>query len=297
VFGNVSPLDPQIFSCITDFAAELLSGQPSGKYSPIEVAQSLEDLADKAATQLAVAGGKTDKNTVEFRRMAADVRIQIALGRFFATKLRAGVLYAIHEQTGDRGALSEALDAYRKGREVWAQLAEETSHIYVPDLTFGPRPYQRGNWGDRMPAMDDDIAEMAKRLESLPTHGIDVAMTRIAVDQALSHLQRRAIACTHTPATKFIRGKDLEIEISIRQQVSAHLYYRHVNQCEHYQSVEMQAKAGKYRATIPGSYTDTEYPLQYYFELKEKRRYANAWLYPGLNADLTNQPYFVVRSV
>jgi hypothetical protein len=300
VFGNVSPLDPQIFSRVNDFATELLSGQRSGKYSPIEVAQWLEDLADKASTQLAVAEGKTDKNAVEFRRMAADVRIQIALGRFFATKLRAGVLYAIHEQSPNlngNDALREALEAYRKARDIWAQLAEETSRIYVPDLTFGPRPYQRGNWGDRLPAMDDDIAEMAKRVEAIPHHGISIEITQIAVDQALSHPQRRAIVCNHAPSAKFIRGKDLEIAMSTSQQGSAHLYYRHVNQSERYQNVKMQSKTGKYLATIPGSYTDSEYPLQYYFELKEEKRYANAWLYPGLNADLANQPYFVVRSV
>ena len=45
-FCNVSPLDPQLFSRICDFAEEMLQGKRSGKYSPIEVAQWLEDLAD-----------------------------------------------------------------------------------------------------------------------------------------------------------------------------------------------------------------------------------------------------------
>ena len=51
VFGNVSPLDPQLFSRINDFADELLKGEASGKYSPIEVAQWLEDYSKKAADQ------------------------------------------------------------------------------------------------------------------------------------------------------------------------------------------------------------------------------------------------------
>ena len=53
VFGNVSPLDPQLFSRINDFADDLLSGSRSGKYSPIEVAQWLEDHAATAAQELA----------------------------------------------------------------------------------------------------------------------------------------------------------------------------------------------------------------------------------------------------
>jgi hypothetical protein len=40
-FGNTSPLDPQLFSSINDFTGELLRGERSGKYSPIEVAQWL----------------------------------------------------------------------------------------------------------------------------------------------------------------------------------------------------------------------------------------------------------------
>src|SRR5260370_32650187 len=45
VFGNVSPLDPQLFGRINDFADELLKGERSATYSPIEVAQWTEDYA------------------------------------------------------------------------------------------------------------------------------------------------------------------------------------------------------------------------------------------------------------
>ena len=51
VFGNVTPLDPQLFSRISDFAGELLKGERDGKYSPIEVAQWL-DWATQQADRL-----------------------------------------------------------------------------------------------------------------------------------------------------------------------------------------------------------------------------------------------------
>ena len=53
VFGAVSPLDPQLFARIDDFADELLKGERSGKYSPIEVAQWIEDYAAEARGSLA----------------------------------------------------------------------------------------------------------------------------------------------------------------------------------------------------------------------------------------------------
>jgi hypothetical protein len=40
-FGNTSLLDPQLFSRINDFADELLKGERSGKYSPIEPGTNL----------------------------------------------------------------------------------------------------------------------------------------------------------------------------------------------------------------------------------------------------------------
>ena len=60
-------------------------------------------------------------------------------------------------------------------------------------------------------------------------------------------------------------------------------------------TLEMQASGATWRASIPAKYTDSPYPLQYYFEFHEGP--AKACLYPGFAPDLLNQPYFVVRAV
>ncbi|MEJ2007062.1 MAG: twin-arginine translocation signal domain-containing protein [Acidobacteriota bacterium] len=99
IFNNVSPFDPEMFSQINDFADEMLKGNRTGKYSPLEVAQWLEDFAQAATDHLAEAG-KHDSNppSPDFQRLAVDVSIQAGLGRFFAWKTRSGVLYALHDQ-------------------------------------------------------------------------------------------------------------------------------------------------------------------------------------------------------
>ena len=71
------------------------------------------------------------------------------------------------------------------------------------------------------------------------------------------------------------------------------LYYRHVNQAERWETAPMQMAGGVYSAAIPATYTGAPYPIQYYFEVKLSP--ASAALYPGLGAELTGQPYFVVR--
>ena len=159
-FCNVSPLDPQLFSRMSDFAAELLQGNRSGKYSPLEVAQWLEDLADAAAKALTQAGSP---QSVEFRKLALDVNLQIGLGRFFAAKFRSGVLYSIHEKSGDRAALEAALQAYRKARAAWAEMAN-SAKAYAADLSCSDRFDERGQWADRLSPIDEDIAQMEQRL-------------------------------------------------------------------------------------------------------------------------------------
>ena len=293
VFGNVSPLDPQLFSRINDFAAELLTAERGGKYSPIEVAQWLEDLADASARNLAEAEARaSDKGGAEFRRMSVDVALQIGLGRFFAGKFRSAVLYAIYEKTGDRAALEEALKAYRNARAVWAQMAERAKGVYLPDVTVGDRPSLRGHWLDRLPAFDDDIADMAKRLEQAKPASERASK---ALAEALGRSRRPSVPCRHTPPAVFHPGQPLELEFAAPKLVSARMYYRHVNQAERFESVEMQVRDNRYRAAIPAAYTQSLYPLQYYFELKTAPD--QACLFPGFAANLSNQPYFVVRRI
>lgn len=296
VFGNVSPHDPQLFLGINEFAEELLKGECSGKYSPIEVAQWIEDYADAAARHLAQAQAQVGKQGgPEFRRLSIDVAMQVGLGRFYGAKLRSGVLYGIYERSSDRTALDEALMKYRSARAAWAAIAEQARDVYRPDITVGEETHLRGHWLDRLAAMDDDIADMARRLEQSKGSEAPQERIRSAIREALGRPRRAAIACRHTPATKFRPGQPLEVELSIEEPaaVSARLYYRHVNHAERYVAVEMQKQGSRCRADIPANYTDSPYPLQYYFELKQGPGAAS--LYPGFAESLANQPYFIVR--
>jgi len=294
VFGNVSPFDPQLFLRINDFARELLSGERSGKYTPIEVAQWIEDRADAAAKNLALAETQAvNKNTPEYRRMAIDVTIQIGLGRFFGAKFRSGVLYALFEQTGDRAALDESLKAYRRARSAWSELANRASNVYQADVTVGELPHLRGHWLDRLTAIDADIADMAKKLEQAGG-AAPQERVRLCIQEALGAPRRAAVSCHHVQPERFRAGQPLDIELSVQKSAgSVRLYYRQVNQAERFETVAMLAKGNRFRAAIPAAYTDSPYQLQYYFELKQES--GAATLYPGFAADLANQPYFVVQ--
>ncbi len=92
---------------------------------------------------------------------------------------------------------------------------------------------------------------------------------------------RPSVACTHEPPSSFHPGQPLSLSLLVSGQDapdSVHLSYRHVNQGERWQSVEMQRVHNGFSAAIPGDYTNSVYPLQYYLLL---RRGADAaWFFP-----------------
>jgi hypothetical protein len=292
-FQHASPLDPQLFSSAGAFAEELLRDDRSGRYSPVDVAAWLEELAELAERDLV----RTDTLVEPERlRIAVDVEMLVGLGRFFAAKLRSGVLYAIHERTGDCRALDEALSAYRRARAAWARLADRARAVYQADLSASDRFSERGQWADRLAGVDQDIEQMEERLgAATPSDDPHVAA---AIEEALGNSRRPSVVCTHTPPPGFRPASPVAIALTIAAApapILARLHYRHVNQAERWETMLMQGGDGAYRASIPGAFTDSPFPLQYYFALRNGA--GRAWLYPGFAPDLGNQPYFLLRRI
>ena len=301
VFANVSPFDPQLFSRIADYAGELLSGEPSGKYSPLDVAQWLETAAVAAARHMREAETKAGRlsGTPEFRRILVDMAIQSGIGLFFAWKMRSALLWELYERSGDPSAGEEALKAYRKARNAWAELAGTAKPVYVTDISYGPQPHLRGNWSDRLPAIDEDVADMELRLRSKQSRSTDADKLRLtsSIQKALGSKVRRSPGAAHTPVATFRAGQALPIAMSLKtaEEQKVRLHYRHVNQAESWVSAAMEPTGKTFRFIIPADYTKSSYPLQYYFEIHE--RSGDVSLHPGFDDNLSNQPYFIVRRI
>ncbi len=294
VFGMVSPLDPQLFYRINDFADDLLKGQRSGKYTPIEVAQWIEDYAAEAAASLARSDARaTGKGRPEYRRLSVDIAVAADLGRFFGAKFRAGVLYRIFDRTGDRAALEAVLRAYRAAREAWAAIASRTKGIYMADITVGESRQLRGHWADRLADVDADIAAVGAKLASANPAQAGGPLAR-AIAESLGRPRRPAVAGSHTPPAAFQAGRALTVDFASKKDYAAvRLFYRHVNQAERWQDVLMQSDRRLWLATIPSDYTQSAFPIQYYFQLEETPE--SVALHPGFGEQRTGQPYFVVR--
>jgi hypothetical protein len=295
-FGMVSPLDPQLFATADGFAEELVRGSLSGKVSPVEVAQQLEDWSQEASGLLAKTHGQIkDPRDPAYLRMAVDIAIVSGLGRFFAWKLRAAVLYGLFERSGQDSVLQEALKAYRTARQAWANLAGRAEGVYVRDLTFGLEPQLRGHWSDRLETIDRDIAAMEQRAGQATTQGTDPQAIAKAAATVWTRPRRPKGSIEHTPPASFHAGQELAIQMRPLggSVTSVLLWYRRVNQAETFRQKPMLSGQGGFQAAIEGNYTNSAFPLQYYFELQSPG--GKAWLYPGFGEDFLGQPYFVVR--
>jgi len=169
----------------------------------------------------------------------------------------------------------------------------EHGKVYAPDLSVSDKASERGQWADRLKGIDEDIARMERILPDARPPGPRVSE---AIAQALGRPRRDTASCRHRPPAGFRSRQAVAIEVAVekgRKLGSARLYYRHVNQAEHWESIEMDLREGVFRAVIPAAYTDSPYPLQYYCELKEAPD--KAWIYPGFAPERANLPYIVLR--
>jgi hypothetical protein len=157
---------------------------------------------------------------------------------------------------------------------------------------------RRGNWSARLAGIDKDLSFMRHQVEmeklALTAAGPAVDIER-SLRAATGRPNRPSIPCAHTPPTSFHPGQPLALSLSVSGRAAAdtvRLYYRHVNQGERWVSLLMLRAHDGYGAAIPGDYTDSPYPLQYYFVLQ--RGTDTAWFYPPFNASLSNQPYYAI---
>ena len=223
--------------------------------------------------------------------------IQRGLALFFAGKLRSAVLWRLFTLTGNHAAGEAAIASYSEGRDAWATMAERAKSVYRPDITYGSSQKLRGHWLDRIPAFDADIADLRERLAApvAPANKIDSAAAQRALKIAAAAAVRSAPAVQHTPKDKFHSGQPLVVtlECGRAELHGVKLHYRHVNQAERWQSVELVRTGTSFQGEIPAAYAARRYALQYYFEIAAGP--AEATLFPPLAADLANVPYFVLR--
>jgi hypothetical protein len=170
-------------------------------------------------------------------------------------------------------------------------MAERADKIYSSDISYGDIPVRRGHWADRLPEIDGDLAALERHFGD---KGVQEPSAGKAIQQAAKVSPRLKVEVEHTVPDVFQSGSDLHLTIATHATVTdSILWYRHVNHGERWLSLPMLKTGNAHNGLISGSYTNSPYPLQYYFELRTKDA---ATLHPAFNPTFSNQPYYVIMS-
>jgi len=291
-----STFDPQLFGEIDEYVEALLNGNEYDldKYTPLEVVTWWEHMGTTALAKITEARSLVpNTQDPEYRRYDIDIRIMANLGLHFGRKWRAAILYSIYRKTNDPNAKTEAVAMYTSAISAWQQAAEIGS-VYKA-FPYGGK--QSGHWSDRTAGLIADRDAMnAKEFTTVTSITTHPGPAAAAIATAKSTPARPAAGASHTPPTIFSRGSALNLVLATDGNTqSAKLYYRHVYQAENWNVTSMTKSENQFTASIPAAYTQTDFPLQYYFALKKGAN--SVVLFPGFDASLSNQPYFHVRSV
>ncbi|MGV8989401.1 MAG: hypothetical protein ACOH2H_24540 [Cypionkella sp.] len=289
-FGNAPTFDSELFATSREWAEKLLAGTAEHRYTPLDVADWLIDLAEGCEMALMESKRCADALRPEARRILIDVEICAGIARFFAERHRAAIWAELFVATEATHLIEPVLDHAKRSAQAWDRIADVSRDIYHDDLTYGPQSWLRGSWQQRQAEMRAEIQDIEgwrgmKRTESLALSpqgeaAVAALQARIPVGETNNVVAPQS----------FTRGESFTVRYEGAADGAPVLHYRVVDQSQRWRKAPMQAQGNLHAATIPGDYLDSPFHLQFFVSLTEA---GVPRLAPGLADDLSNQPYFV----
>lgn len=287
-WDGVSPFDPALFYSVGGYCQAVLDGTVDARYTPLEVASWLEDMATTgraAIDEIEADGAPRDAQT---ERTLIDMKVLTRLARFFAGKFRGAVEYGLFDRSRDAQHLARAVEYVEAAHAEYAAIDADTDGAYQSDLAFGVGLSERGHWKDRLMAMREDLFLLKRELEksagdASSTGPLELRESRGRVDAEL------------VAEEAFVRGEAFTVRLRTNAALeNATLHYRHLDQSKPIQTVAMRADSEGYVAEIPAEYTATTFPLMFFADVRVPGELSV--FVPALDDDLSNQPYIVVHS-
>ena len=290
-FGNAPTFDPQLFATPREHAEALHAGRTDPRYTPLDVADWLQALADGCDEALLSIRRSNSYDNAEVQRIAIDVGILSGMARFFAAKFRASVWVELFLISKVSELLDRAEAQLKRGHLAWASAADIARDVYHDDLTFGNQTWLRGSWQKRLQEIEIELTDL-QSLRCDPPH--ETVHPDDSTRSAIAAIEARRPTASDVlkidAADTFEQGIGYPIRARGDAGQAAVLHYRHVNQAERWCTVPMRNEGDLYIAEIPADYTRSPYHLQFYVTTSKSGK---TGISPGLATDLANQPYRV----
>jgi len=296
-FGMTTSCDPQLLMSPQELAKSIYNEKVVDRYSPLTMANWLENFSKNAKKYIVDYKKILKEKNPSLKRVLVDITIQASIGQFFAEKFRSACFWEYYLLNGTKIIGTKALEKYIKARDQWQIASDISKEIYLPDLTYGPQSWLRGRWDDRLPAIEKDIREMEKILNSkknIKKLSNNKITKKLKIMENWKDYQK--IRVGHKPPKKFIYNQKILLNCTIKSKknILGFLHFRHVNQSIKWEKIKLIRNSINLSAIIPAAYTKTLFPLQYYFEIRNKEK---SLFSPGFNMNLSNQPYYIIRQI
>jgi len=294
VWDTVGALDPLMFSSVADFTANAVAGTPDARYTPLEVANWIEDFTTRGAAALAEFLTTADAEDPQTARTVIDLEVLIRLGRFHASQYRAAVQYGVFERTGSAEAIAATVALVEASRGHWQELVDIVEGVYQNPLPWGLRVSETTHWALQLPRIDDDLRVLRQERDRAAAAGATAAPELALRDRRPWSID----GVSHVRPAAYQRGSSIPIRLDITADAdiaSAVLHYRHLDQSKTYENTTMHAIDGGFEAEIPGTYTDAPFSIAYFFVTTPTEGLPS--IIPGFTDDtLSTQPYHTVAS-
>ncbi len=294
-FGMSTTCDPQLLMSPQELAKSIYNKKVINRYSPLTMANWLENFSKNAKKYIPSSKKILKEKNSSLKILLVDIVIQASIGQFFAEKFRSACFWEYYLLSGNKYIGKKALEKYIKARDQWKVAGDVSKEIYLPDLTYGPQSWLRGRWDDRLPAIEEDICEMKRIIDS---HKNQNSLLKNNVNKNLTAMENwknyQKIGIEHISPKQFVQNKKilLSCSIKIKNNFLGYLHYRQVNQSIKWKKIKLNKETKKFTANIPAAYTKTPFPIQYYFEFTDNKISSFA---PGFKKNLSNQPYYLLR--
>ena len=283
--ARIEPSDPTRFYRIDEYVQDVLEGRLKGKWTPLQVASLLRELAGK--TRLATA--RIDQTMTELRYTCLDFSILSHLAEYHASRMEAVTYMAHYQRTKDPGHLPSVRQHLEQSRVHWNALATAADGNYADDLAFGFREKGHcGHWKDDLAVVERDLTVV----QGLMSEREQTQATTFECPGGIVHPP--APGLNFRPPLEAEEGADLPLRIYLeaseeRYVRAVHCFYRIAHQALEFESIKMEAGKRCYEAVIPGDAIEAAWNLMLFFDFEFGDGSATRW--PDWRIET---PYFVI---
>ena len=282
------------FMNLKEEATSIIQGTDSAMRRPEETSRwfaqkSAEILQEVAAAEKAM-GDRAPNN--EFKATLTDAKILAAMARYHSWRQLAGVDYNLYKQAGSLPAFDEAIANEKKAIASWREMVDAAGDFYIDNMTFGPSTKNfPSHWKDELPKMDKEFNDLLAEREAAKAKP---GGSSIVIPTRTEDKPAPVVSFVTAKDAKATPAKDFLVETTVKSTSGVkwiRLWYRHLNQEEDYQTVDMKTdpKSGHYVASVPGSFITPRWDLMYYVEVVDNN--GQGRIYPDLERET---PYVVV---